>query len=122
MGWCGINTDKSFNEVFRNEFVSYLNNEMIRRYIECHVDPPYDHDTCDESEFFLAVFRTSYIGCDIIIFKRSLDKSTVLYKMMSDIEGPYTINKCPKEILDLLSPIEHYNQPGYAKKWRDDQY
>jgi hypothetical protein len=120
MGWNGINTNKSFDEVFRDEFATLLYNGSIRRYIEVHVDPPYDTGTDDESEFFLAVYRQDYMGCDVILFKRC--DGNVLYKIMSDTEGPYTINKCPKEILELLSPTDKYGFVGYADTWRKDQY
>jgi len=121
MGWCGLNSTKSFDEIFRDEFGTYLYNGTIRRYIEVHVDPPYESDISDEAEFFLAVNRVNYTGCDVILFKRGIDGKSVFYKIMPDTDAPCTVSKCPKMILDTLSPINRYNIPGYAEEWRNNQ-
>ena len=39
--------------------------------------------------------------------------------------GPYTHNKCPKEILDAATPLDKLEElggyVGYAKEWRERQ-
>lgn len=53
---------------------------------------------------------------------RHYDKNDEVYwKEMSESVGPNTINKCPKVILDMLTPIDKLNYPGYAKEWRESQ-
>lgn len=42
------------------------------------------------------------------------------YKIMSEREGPFYYD-CPKEIMDLLSPIKDFDWKGYAEEWRAKQ-
>lgn len=119
MGSTGITTKKSFDDVFREEFGTELYNMTIRRYHEMKVPPPFETGVTEESEFFLATYRDGYIGCDVIIFKRYIHE--VVYKIMSDTEGPYTVTKCPEDIMKLLSPIEEYGYVGHADEFRKRQ-
>jgi hypothetical protein len=42
------------------------------------------------------------------------------YKPMDETTGPFDDGDCPKEILDLLSPLRA-DAPGYAARWRGRQ-
>ena len=125
MGWNGLNSNKSFDEIFRNEFAEWLAYGNIRHYVECHVDPPYDHDTIDESEFFAAVRgNLGFTYCLIVIMKRLNSDNTVAYKVMDEFVGPFTINKCPVEIMELLTPLDQLDKneyKGHSEEWRESQ-
>jgi len=112
MGWTGINTQRSFDEVFQDEFGTYIQEGKIIRYAEVKSSET-------DSTFYLAVRRQNgAIGANVIIFRK--EGKEVLYKEMDEGMGPHSYN-CPQNILNLLSPIEKLEYPGYAKEWREKQ-
>lgn len=122
MGWTGINTSKTFEEVFNDEFGNYQPSFEVIKHVELQIPTHLrDDKKVEESEFFCCFKHKGqgYKFAVVILFARK-DKE-VLWKEMEESMGPYSKMKCPKEILDILSPIESLPYPGYAKEWRKRQ-
>lgn len=122
MGWTGIKTRRSLEEVFKDEFASQLYGNIIVKYSIVNIPKSlYDDYVTEQSEIYCAwKCNNGAIACVTIIIERINDE--VLYKVQDDTVGPYTLTKCPKEILNLLSPFDKYDYIGYAKEWRERQY
>ncbi len=122
MGWTGINTSKTFEEVFQEEFCGYQSNFEVIKHVELKIPKHHrDDEKIEESEFFCC-FKNKEKGYKfavVILFARN--GKEVLWNEMDESMGPYSKLKCPKEILDILSPIEQLDYPGYAKEWRERQ-
>jgi hypothetical protein len=122
MRWTGINTSKTFEEVFQQEFCGYQSTYELIKHIELEIPPHLrDDNKVQESEFFCC-FKNKAKGYKVgivILFARN--GKEVLWKEMDEGMVPYSKMKCPKEILDILSPIEQLDYPGYIKEWRERQ-
>jgi len=121
MGWTSITTKDSFEQVFQREFAD-KNPGFFLKHIELKVPSYLRNDgNMEESEFFCAVisrnkaFNYGYV----ILFARWDDQ--VAWKEMDETSGPFTKLKCPKEILNMLSPLEKFDYAGYAEEWRKRQ-
>jgi len=118
MGWTGITTKKTFEQVFEEEFRTFILQQKIIKsiFLEVPIDKEYE-DEDEHAEQFIAFRAEEGITCVIIIWKRY--DNEVLYKEMDETVGPSTYNKCPKEIMDMLSPLDNFKYSGYAKEWRN---
>ncbi|MFA5153064.1 MAG: hypothetical protein WC554_10925 [Clostridia bacterium] len=136
MGWDGIESKASFDEVFKDEFKKSFSDGSFIKYVELKVDNLENsflrhlnshYEILEMSEFFVAAnLEPGLIGCFIMFFERvSLDGiEYVFHKDFHESEGPFTVNYCPKEILELLSPVEKYKELWQQKdirKWRTIQ-
>jgi len=124
MGWTGIDTKKTFMEVFEKEYESWKipgSEHHILKSIEIGVPRrSQDEGVDNESEIFSAI---SYSGCvyahTLMIIRRG---DEVVFKGQHEMVGPYCKNKCPKEIMDLLTPLDNMKDAGdYWKVWRARQ-
>lgn len=111
MGWTGINTKKTFEEVYESEFGSL---ETLASSFE-HWGENYS-----KGESFHAIrHKKGYVFALIILWDK--DNKEVCYKEMDESVGPNTMRKCPKFIMDYLSPLEELPYPGFSKEWRERQ-
>ena len=112
MGWTSITTQKSFKDVFKNEF-SYL--EVIKSvFIEAN-----DEDTVQ----FLTVKHFKGFKFVMVILWQKRD-GEVYWKVMDETMGPNTYGiKCPKYIIeaaDTIEVLESYGcHVGYTAQWRE---
>jgi len=117
MGWTGFKTNDSFAQIFEHEF-NQPGFDVIK-YAEIKM-PTENDDEIEHSEIYAAVKKlNNYIFGLVVIFKR-YDNGEVLYKDMDESVGPYN-NKCPENILNLLSPLNENSYTSYAKLWRERQ-
>ena len=117
MGWTGEFTQRTFKEVFNEEVVRGFD---VLRMVEIKKNPMPDEK--EVSEFYAAIQPNGkqYVVGLVVIMKSYLDqgKREVLWKEMDESVGPNYYG-CPKNILDMLSPIESIEHAGYAKEWRE---
>lgn len=114
MGWTGIRTKQSFKDVFDNEFRNY--NVLQSSFLKCQRTD----DNEEEAESFHAIkAETGYVWGLVILWNRN--DGEVHFKEMDEGSGPYTVKKCSKSIIKLLSPISELANPGYSKEWRERQ-
>lgn len=120
MGWTSYNTNKSFKEVFEDEFINRYPLGTFLNTVELQCLGNSKDDDCDEeSEFFSAMRYEGTLLASTVIFKRC--GKEVLWKEQDESVGPYMKNKCPKSILKLLTPVDKLKYPGYSKIWRERQ-
>lgn len=113
MGSTGIMTKKDFEDVFIEEFGYMLYNNIVIKYAEVKVPKPYVANVIEESEFYLASRRRNGdIMCDVVIFSRYSD-GEVIYKILTEEEGPFCITTCPKEIAKYLTPLSKCKDKTY---------
>lgn len=127
MGWTGFKTNKSFLEVFKSEYREWFENPYAKTHIVLsivtEIEP--EGDCVEAAEIFSAVQQHhpdgDYIYGHVLLINRTND-GEVLYKGMHEMVGPYTLNKCPQEVLMLLSSSDIIDQrEGYttfSKDWR----
>lgn len=73
------------------------------------------------STFYAAVNRNGLVFAMVVITRRDRD-GWFSYKEMTEFEGPNEA-KCPKKILNLLSPITREGDSGrWAQEWRERCY
>lgn len=128
MGWTGIKTRDSLMEVFKSEYGSMMfpgsEHEFIKSVPVTVPQRLYDEDMIEEMEIYSAVRTKGIVYAHTLMIKRTKE-GEVLYKGQDETVGPYMLSKCPKEIMDLLSPIEKLQgvlgNCEYAKKWRAKQ-
>jgi len=111
MGWTFLHRAKGLRteDIFRQDF-----GEGVLRF-----------RLVGRSEAYMA-YRTGkgpVIGLVCLTQYRSRDRCNFGYKDMDESMGPYYYN-CPKEILEMLSPLEEVYALGStryesAKNWRD---
>jgi hypothetical protein len=112
MGWTGINSNRSFEQVFEEEYNESIRSNKIIKYAEVV-------KTNKSSVFYIAARRANgAIGANVILFER--ERGEVLYKEMDEGMGPHGYD-CPADILQLLSPIKDLEYPGYSEDWRKAQ-
>jgi predicted transport protein len=120
MGWTGIPTKRSIEEISKQEFATY-ENQIVKNIILDVPKEQWDEFQCEEKEQYIA-FRNSNnnIICIVVLWQKMHNE--VLYKTMDESSGPYTKTKCPKEIMDVLTPVEKLGgYAGYSKEWRARQ-
>lgn len=110
MGWITFNKPKHispsdyFRDMFKNEPNYELLDIAIVQRTECYMAVRQK----DTGKVFALVYLLTY--------GRGWDNFG--YKDMSEFAGPGA-SKCPKRILDLLSPLTDEDDPnGYARDWR----
>jgi hypothetical protein len=112
MGWDGIRTNKTFKDVFEEEYYQAISSKKIIEYAEIV-------ESNHESTFYVACKRTNgAIGANVILFSRN--GGEVLWKEMDEGMGPYGYD-CPERILKLLSPLSQIEYVGYSEEWRKKQ-
>ena len=120
MGWTSYNTNKSFREVFEDEFEHRYPLGTFLLTQEYKITGQWKDDDCDEeSEFFSAMRYKNTLLCFTVMMKRF--GREVMWKEQDESVGPYMKHKCPKNIMKLLSPVEKLEYPGYSKEWRERQ-
>lgn len=119
MGATIVKSRKSFADVFESENQEAYYSQSLLKYAEVKCKRPFENGASEESEFFVAMRSADrkFVLCVVWLFKRFGDE--VYFKVISEFEGPFTRNKCPQEIMRLLSPVENLKYQGYAKEWRE---
>ena len=119
MGWTGIDTKKSLEDVFKQEFAEQM--PRFKKYIILQVTGENMDDGLDEeAEVFIAFEPRPNEVCAVVILMHR-EGNEVRYKDMDESMGPYSKHKCPKEIMELLSPVESLKYNTYSKEWRARQ-
>lgn len=119
MGWTGINTNKSIEQVYENEFIEWRINQKIIKsaFIQVPGNKKNDPESIEQEQYLAVRTDDGTIVCVVILWKQY--DGEVLYKVMDESMGPYTKTKAPKDVLQTLSPLSKLKHPGYAKEFRE---
>jgi hypothetical protein len=109
MATIGIETRKSFSEIFQKEII-----ERNGLTLYDHEEVKYD----SHSVFYAMISLAGMNYKTAIVVTFDLLDGEVCYKLLSEQAGPLYYN-CPRRILDKLTPVKALPDQGYAQKWRD---
>lgn len=120
MGWTSFTTQKTFEEVLREDIVT--RNYNIRALC-IKYEKPEEKEISEQAVMYAAIQHPKgyTFGLVVLINDRVENgkRREIFYKEMDESQGPNYYD-CPESVLSRLSPVESLQgSTEYAKGWRD---